>query len=49
MEKTVSELMEAISPEDWEKVPEGVLKLIEELVRRVGGIEKGAALLGRQY
>lgn len=40
MEKTVPELMAAISPEEWAQVPESVLKLIEELVRRMDVIEQ---------
>jgi hypothetical protein len=39
MEKTVPELMAAISPEDWEQVPESVLKLIHELVNRMDRLE----------
>ena len=31
MEKTVPELIAAISPEEWAQVPLSVLKLIEEL------------------
>jgi hypothetical protein len=34
MEKPVSELMAAISPEEWAQVPASVLELIQELVRR---------------
>lgn len=40
MEKSVSELMSEVSPEDWSKVPASVLRLIEGLVRRVEGLEK---------
>ena len=40
MEKTVPELMAAISPEDWAKVPESVLKLIHELVNRMDRLER---------
>jgi transposase len=40
MEKTVQELMEAVSPEDWAQVPESVLNLIKELVRRVELLEQ---------
>jgi transposase len=40
MEKSVGELMTEVSPEDWSKVPASVLRLIEELVRRVEGLEK---------
>jgi transposase len=40
MEKTVPELMEAITPEEWTQVPVGVLKLIEKLVRRMEVIEQ---------
>jgi hypothetical protein len=32
MEKTVPELMAAISPEEWAQVPVSVLNLIEEVV-----------------
>jgi transposase len=45
MEKTVPELMAAISPEEWAQVPESVLKLIEELVRRMDKIEQEMAAL----
>ncbi len=40
MEKTVPELMEAISPKDWEQVPETVLNLIKELGRRMDLLEQ---------
>ena len=40
MEKTVPELMAAISPEDWEKVPQSVLGLIHELVNRMDRLER---------
>jgi transposase len=40
MEKTAQELMAAISPEDWAQVPTSVLKLIEELVRRMDKLEQ---------
>jgi hypothetical protein len=40
MEKTVPELMAEISPEEWEQVPVSVIKLIEELVRRMDVIEQ---------
>ena len=45
MEKTVPELMAAISPEDWEQVPVSVMKLIEELVRRMDKPEQSMAAL----
>jgi transposase len=45
MEKTVPELMAAISPEEWAQVPESVLNLIEELVRRMDKIEQSMAEL----
>jgi transposase len=45
MEKTVPELMAAISPEDWEQVPVSVLKLIEELVGRMDKLEQSMAAL----
>jgi transposase len=45
MEKTVPELIAAISPEEWAKVPVSVLKLIEELVRRMDKIEQEMAEL----
>jgi transposase len=45
MEKTVPELIAAISPEEWAQVPVSVLKLIEELVRRMDKIEKEMAAL----
>jgi transposase len=45
MEKTVPELMAAISPEEWAQVPVSVLKLIEELVRRMDKIEQEMAAL----
>lgn len=41
MEKTVPELMAAISPEEWAEVPTSVLRLIEELVRRMDKLEQG--------
>lgn len=40
MEKTVPELMAAISPEEWAQVPESVLELIHELVRRMDRLEQ---------
>lgn len=40
MEKTVPELMAAISPEDWAKVPSSVLELIHELVKRMDRLER---------
>ena len=40
MEKTVPELMAAISPGEWAQVPESVLKLIHELVRRIDKLEQ---------
>jgi transposase len=40
MEKTVPELIAAITPEEWEQVPVSVLKLIEELVRRMDKLEQ---------
>ena len=40
MEKTVPELMAAISPEEWAQVPESVLELIHELVRRMDKLEQ---------
>jgi hypothetical protein len=40
MEKPVSELMAAISPEEWAQVPTSVLELIQELVRRMDRFEK---------
>ena len=40
MEKTVPELMAAISPEDWAQVPASVLELIHELVRRMDKLEQ---------
>jgi transposase len=45
MEKTVPELIAAISPEEWAQVPLSVLKLIEELVRRMDKIEQEMAEL----
>ncbi|MEO0014359.1 MAG: hypothetical protein RLZZ535_2748 [Cyanobacteriota bacterium] len=45
MEKTLPELMAAISPEDWAQVPESVLALIGELVRRMDCLEKEMATL----
>ncbi len=39
MEKTVPELMAAISEEEWAQVPESVLKLIEALVGRMDHLE----------
>jgi transposase len=40
MEKPLSELMAAISPEEWAEVPASVLELIQELVRRMDRFEK---------
>ena len=40
MEKTVPELIAAITPEEWEQVPVSVLTLIEELVRRMEKLEQ---------
>ena len=40
MEKTVLELEAAISPEEWAQVPTSVLRLIEELVRRMNKLEQ---------
>ena len=40
MEKTVPELEAAISPEEWAQVPTSVLRLIEELVRRMNKLEQ---------
>jgi transposase len=45
MEKTVPELIAAISPEEWAQVPVSVLKLIEELVGRMDKIEQEMAAL----
>lgn len=45
MEKTTSELMAAISPEEWAQVPASVLNLIEELVRRMNLLEQEVAAL----
>ena len=40
MEKTVPELIAAITPEEWNQVPESVLKLINELVGRMDKLEQ---------
>jgi hypothetical protein len=45
MEKTVPELMAAISPEDWALVPGSVLALIEELVGRMDKLEQSMTAL----
>jgi transposase len=45
MEKTLPELMAAVSPEDWAQVPESVLNLIAELVRRMDRLEQELAAL----
>lgn len=45
MEKTVPELIAAISPEEWAQVPVSVLRLIEELVQRMDKIEQEVAAL----
>ncbi len=45
MEKTVRELIESISQEEWAQVPDSVSKLIEELVRRIDNIEQNMAAL----
>ncbi|MCC3409360.1 MAG: hypothetical protein JGK17_28145 [Microcoleus sp. PH2017_10_PVI_O_A] len=39
MEKTVPELMAAISPAEWAQVPDSVLEQIYELVRRMDRVE----------
>jgi hypothetical protein len=45
MEKPVSELMAAISPEEWAQVPASVLELIQELVKRMDRFEKDISLI----
>jgi transposase len=40
MEKTVPELIAAITPEEWAQVPVSVLELIHELVRRMDKLEQ---------
>jgi regulator of replication initiation timing len=40
MEKSVPELVGAISPEEWAQVPASVSSLIEELVRRMARLEQ---------
>ena len=45
MEKTVPELIAAITPEEWEQLPVSVLKLIEALVRRMDKLEQEMAQL----
>ncbi len=40
MEKTVPELMAAISSDDWSQVSRSVLNLIEELVGRMDRLEQ---------
>jgi hypothetical protein len=45
MEKTVPELMAAISPAEWAQVPDSVLELIYELVRRMDQVEEEIAEL----
>lgn len=45
MEKTLPELMSEISSEDWAKVPESVLNLIRELVRRMDRLEQEVTAL----
>lgn len=45
MEKTVPELMAAISPEDWASLPQSVLELIYELVSRTDKLEQEMAQL----
>ena len=40
MEKTVPELIAAITPEEWEQVPVSVLTLILQLVRRMDKLEQ---------
>jgi hypothetical protein len=45
MEKTVPELVAAISPEEWAKVLSRVLNLIEELVRRMDKLERSVVAL----
>jgi hypothetical protein len=45
MEKTVPELMAAISPDDWAQVPVSVLNLIEGLMRRMDRLEQEVGAL----
>ncbi|MEG5164574.1 DUF6444 domain-containing protein [Microcoleus sp. AT3-A2] len=45
MEKTVPELIAAISPSDWAQVPQSILELIYELVRRTDKLEEEMAQL----
>lgn len=45
MEKTVPELMAAISPAEWAQVPDSILELIYELVRRMNQVEQEIAEL----
>ena len=45
MEKTVPELIAAISPSDWALVPQSILELIYELVRRTDKLEEEMAQL----
>jgi transposase len=45
MEKTVPELIAAISPEEWAQVPVSVLKLIKELEGRMEKIEQEMSVL----
>jgi GUN4-like len=40
MEKTVTELIAAISPDDWDRMPTSILNLIEELVGRIDRLEQ---------
>ncbi|WP_332961004.1 hypothetical protein [Microcoleus sp. AR_TQ3_B6] len=40
MEKTVPELMAVISPAEWAQVPDRILELIYELVRRMAHFEQ---------
>jgi hypothetical protein len=45
MEKSVPELIAAISPSDWALVPQSILELIYELVRRTDKLEEEMAQL----
>ncbi len=40
MEKTIPELIAAISPDDWEQIPASVIQLIEELVGRIDKLDR---------
>ena len=43
MDKLYQNYLEQIPPQDWEKTPASVKKLLEEMVQRIGNLEKHQA------